>query len=231
MGAALAVGMLVSVLVRPQPMLAAAQTCYSSCQSVTTLSLSNTRGTYGHLQVIRFTVKVRAATAGDGTPTGSATVASGSKVLCTVHLSNGTGVCSPTASALGPHGRYALVAHYAGNTVFRASSSSIEPLTVVANSATTLTLSTSTVKYGHENVVRFTIKVTGPRGTPTGNAMVIVAARGRILCSHRLSSGKGTCSPASKALPVGKWAIFAHYNGDGSFNPSSSSHKTLTVRR
>jgi hypothetical protein len=231
MGAALAVGLLVSFLVRPEPKLAAAQTCYSSCQSVATLKLSNTKGTYGHLQVLRFTVKVSAATAGDGTPTGSAVVVAGTKVLCSVHLSSGMGSCSPAATALGPHGKFALVAHYAGDTTFRASSSSLQVLTVMSNSVTSLTLSRSTVTYGRENVVRFTVKVTGPGGVPTGNAMVLVTAGGRILCSSRLSSGKGTCSPAATALAPGSHMIKAHYNGNAAFNPSNSSQKTLTVTR
>jgi hypothetical protein len=231
MGAALAVGLLVSFLVRPEPKLAAAQTCYSSCQSVTTLSLSNTKGTYGHLQVLRFTVRVSAASAGGGTPTGSATVVAGTKILCSVHLSSGMGSCSPAATALGPHGRFALVAHYAGDMTFSPSSSSLQTLTVVSNSTTSLSLSRSSVTYGRENVLRFTVKVTGPGGVPTGNELVIVTVGGKILCSSPLSSGKGACSPAATALAPGTHLIMAHYNGNAVFNPSNSSSKTLTVKR
>jgi len=231
MGAALAVGLLVSFLVRPEPQLAAAQTCYSSCQSVATLKLSNTKGTYGHLQVLKFSVKVSAASAGTGTPTGSVVVVSGTKILCSVHLSSGMGSCSPAATAMGPHGMFALVAQYAGDTTFSPSSSTLQTLTVVSNSVTSLTLSTSTVTYGHENVLKFTIKVTGPGGVPTGNAMVMVTAGGKILCSSRLSGGKGSCSPAATALAPGSHMLMAHYNGNTVFNPSNSSQKTLTVRR
>jgi Bacterial Ig-like domain (group 3) len=231
MGAALAVGLLVSFLMRPEPKLAAAQTCYSSCQSVTTLSLSNSRATYGHEHTLVFSVTVSAASAGSGMPTGSVVVVSGTRILCSVHLSSGMGHCSPAATALGPHGTFVLVAQYAGDTTFSPSSSTLKTLTIVSNSVTSLTLSTSTVTYGHENVLRFTVKVTGSAGVPTGNAIVMVTTGGKLVCATRLSGGKGTCSPTATALAVGSHLIMAHYNGNTVFNPSNSGTKTLTVKR
>jgi len=180
---------------------------------------------------VRFNVTVSPAGTGTGTPTGSVLVMAGTKTLCSIHLSGGKGSCSPAASALGPHGRFAIGAHYAGDTMFRASSSTLKVLTVVSNSSTSLSLSTSTVKYGRENAVKFTFTVTGPRGVPTGNAMVGLLSNGKILCSHSLSHGKGSCSPSARALSPGTHPIVAHYNGNAAFNPSTSSKKMLTVKR
>src|SRR5690348_14813710 len=113
-GAALAVGLLVSAIVRPQPRLAASEDCYGLCPSVTTLSLSRSTVIYGNEQVEKFSVKVSAGARGAGVPTGYVEVETGTKMLCSIHLDRGKGNCSPTAKALA-RGSYTIVAHYNGD--------------------------------------------------------------------------------------------------------------------
>jgi hypothetical protein len=69
-GAALAVGLLVSAFVGPEAQLTASEDCYGLCPSVTALSLSSSTVTYGNEQVEKFTVRVTAGAPGTGVPTG-----------------------------------------------------------------------------------------------------------------------------------------------------------------
>jgi Bacterial Ig-like domain (group 3) len=130
LGAALAVGLLVSAFVRPEPTLVASEDCYGPCASVTVLSLSSSTVTYDNEQVERFSVKVTAGARGAGVPTEYVVVESGTKILCVIHLYRGTGSCSPAASELA-QGSYKIVAHYDGDENFMPSTSSPRTLTVL----------------------------------------------------------------------------------------------------
>jgi Bacterial Ig-like domain (group 3) len=129
-GAALAVGLLLSAFVRPEPRLTGSEDCYGLCPSVTALSLSSSTVTYGNEQVEKFNVRVSTGASGTGVPTGYVVVESGTKILCGIHLYRGKGSCSPTAEALA-RGSYKIVAHYSGDLNFKPSRSSKETLTVL----------------------------------------------------------------------------------------------------
>ena len=236
MGAAFAVGLLVSVLVRPESRLAASEDCYGVCPSMTALSLSHSTLTYGSEQVQRFSATVSAGPSTSGVPTGYVVVESGTTILCTIRLSGGTGSCSPAATALGA-GKYIIVANYTGDKSFDSSMSSGKSLTVMSSSRTAVTLSRSTVTYGREQLLRFGITVRAGAGAPgsgppKGTGTVVVTAGGRTLCRVLLSPiGTGSCFPASTALRPGSYTIVAKYSGSRTFNPSTSSGKALTVRR
>jgi Bacterial Ig-like domain (group 3) len=236
-GAALAVGLLMSAFMRPEARLTASEDCYGLCPSVTALSLSSSSVTYGNEQVEKFSVQVSAGGPGTGVPTGYVVVESGTKILCSVHLNRGKGSCSPAAKAL-VRGSYTIVAHYSGDKNFKPSTSSRETLAVLRHSflrnpsVTALSLSSSRVSYGNERVEKFSVKVSAGAlggGVPTG--YVEVASGIRTLCSIHLDRGKGSCSPAAKALARGSYTIVANYGGDKNFKPSASSQKTLTVLR
>lgn len=232
--AALAVGLVTSILVQPSPTLAADGTCYGACPSTTSLSLSRTSVTYGQEQAVRFRVQVHA----DGVPTGLVVVKSRARLLCWVRLHHGTGNCSPGPKALRP-GSYRVVAYYGGDANFERSLSGYRKLTVAKRltfrshpTTTHLRLSRARVIYGREHAVRFSVRVrAGARsiGVPTG--LVVVRSGGRVLCRIHLHRGAGTCSPRAKALGPGRHRIVAHYRGDRKFRPSTSSAKTLLVRR
>jgi Bacterial Ig-like domain (group 3) len=129
LGAALAASLLVSVLVRPEPRLAASEDCYGLCPSVTVLSLSSSTVTYGKERVEKFSVKVSAGAPGTGVPTGWVVVESRSEFLCVVRLYRGKGSCSPADWALWP-GSYKIAAYYSGDANFKPSSSGKQTLTV-----------------------------------------------------------------------------------------------------
>jgi hypothetical protein len=242
LGAVLAVGLLVSALVRPEPKLAASEDCYGLCASVTVLSLSSSTIIYGYEQVERFSARVTAAAPGTGAPTGYVVVESGTKILCSIRLYRGTGSCSPAARALA-RGSYKIVAHYGGNMNFKPSTSNQRTLTVLRYSSprnpfVTLSLSRSTVTYGNEQVERFSVKVTGgapvtsvPTGFvigPTGS--VVVESGTKTLCViYYLYRGTGSCSATAKALAPGSYEVIAHYAGALNSKPSTSSWRTLNV--
>jgi hypothetical protein len=234
-GAALAVSLLVSVFVRPEPRLAASEDCYGLCPSVTALSLSSSAVSYGNEQVEKFSVKVSAGVPGTGVPTGYVLVESGTKILCSIHLYRGKGSCSSAAKALAP-GSYKVVAHYDGDLNFNPSTSSRKTLTVLRHSflsnpfVTALSLSSPVVTYGNEQVEKFSVQVSaGALGTGVPTGYVGVESGTKVLCSIHLYRGAGSCSLAARTLRPGWYAVVAFYAGDLNFKPSTSSRKTLLV--
>jgi hypothetical protein len=249
-GAALAAGLLVSLLVRPEPRLVSSENCYGLCPSVTTLWLSSSTIIYGNEQYEKFSVKVTGGAPGTGVPTGSMVVESGSKILCSIQLYRGTGSCSPVARSL-TRGSYLIVAHYSGDKNFMPSTSSPKSLTVLRHSSrrnpslTSLSLSSSPqnwdvfqqafssrVAYNNEPAEKFSVMVIAGSpwaGGPTGS--VVMESGTKILCSIDLHRGTGSCLLAPKELAPGSYRVVANYSGDNNFKPSMSSPATLTVLR
>jgi len=163
-----------------------------------------------------------------GTPSGKVKITAGEETLCTVQLSGGTGTCSPASGTVLGAGRATLVASYPGDPGFRGSTAGA-PLTVQrASSRAALTLSATSVRYGHEMSVRLTVAV-APRysGTPAGN--VVITAGKVTLCTVRLASATHTCRlPSERVLNPGRHALVASYSGSIDFAPSSVT-RTLTV--
>ncbi len=128
--AALTAGVLTSAFVRPEAKLAAAETCYGPCNSVTLLSLSRTEVFYGDEHDETFTVFVLAGFRSADPPTGTVAVKAQTTTLCTATLHHGIGTCSPAARAL-PAGFYRVAAVYGGNSSFGGSTSARHDLTVL----------------------------------------------------------------------------------------------------
>ncbi|MHB1777924.1 MAG: Ig-like domain repeat protein, partial [Acidimicrobiales bacterium] len=164
-------------------------------------------------------------------PSGRVTVSDGTQV-CRASLTTGsagsaTGRCALVESA---PGSYSLTASYPGDAAYQASATpAATPVTVAkARTTTTLTLSTGSVVYGHEQSEVFTVTVRPAfAGTPTGS--VVVKSGTKRLCTVTLSGGSGTCSPFAKALPAGADPVVARYTGSTDFRPSTSASATLTV--
>ena len=228
--AALAVGLLTSYLVRSQTSLAASASCYGLCSSSTSISLSKAQVTYGSEQVEKFSVKVSGAQ-GSGVPAGQVVVETGSGTLCTVHLYHGAGHCFLDTTELRP-GRVYAMAHYDGTASFSPSTSKRVSFYVLRHpSGTMLTLSRTTVTYGHERAEVFSVRVRANAraiGMPTG--WVVVRAGARALCWIHLHRGTGQCRPGARVLGAGHHYIVAHYRGNWEFRPSASTRSLLNVR-
>ena len=108
-----------------------------------------------------------------------------------------------------------VVASYGGNKNFKPSTSNPENLLVLRNrrfggTVTEVRLSRSAVFYGHEQAVKFRVRVSADSpgmGVPTGN--VVVESATKTLCTIRLIRGAGTCSPVARALRPGRYMVVA----------------------
>ena len=212
-----------------------AQTFSVTKDSTTTkVSESPTSVFYGNESAAVFTVTVTTGN-GERVPNGeTVTVKVGSgSVTCTVTLSSGTGTCtlnSNTALALG--GPYTVSASYAGDANLTSSSRTANTgLSVDTATSTGLTLSSSSVTYGHEGAQIFTVHVTAASGTPTGT--VSVTSTAGTLCTITLEGGTGHCSLGATAIAASgtAHAITATYNPSGTFAGSTSSPQSLLVNQ
>jgi hypothetical protein len=200
----------------------------TSTTSITPSTASTVAG-----QPVTEAVQVSGEFTGSGAPAPAGTVTvhgGGQSCQATLTGSNGvaTGSCQITEPAVGS---YALTASYPGDKAFDSSRAPAGRLTVSkAGSHTTLQLSAGSVSYGNEKSL--TIKVTvAPQFTGFPSGKVKVTAGQTTLCTVQLSTGTGTCSPASPTiLSAGKATLVASYPGDPGFN-SSSGDATLTVQR
>jgi hypothetical protein len=194
----------------------------------TSLSLATSKLTYGHEQSAKLSVTV--APEAGGIPTGQVTVKAGSVSLCTITLSSGTGSCTPAATKLRP-GTYQLTASYGGDTVYHGSTSAQHTLTVMAEPTSTgLSMSTGTVKFGHEQSEDLTVTVKPAfGGTVAGKVTIKTGSTG--LCTITLAKGKGSCTLSASTLRPGTYILTATYTATSLYAASTSPQKTLTVRR
>jgi hypothetical protein len=93
---------------------------------------------------------------------------------------------------------------------------------------TALALSSKAVTYGGSQTA--TISVASGTGTPTGNVSILpssTAVDADISSPGTLSNGSATISLA--LLPVGSYAVTAHYAGDTNYQASNSAAQNITV--
>jgi hypothetical protein len=196
--------------------------------SMTVLTLSATKVTYGDEQVEQLSVTVSPQSSGS-MPTGTVTVNESTMTLCTIELSSGKGSCKLSAKKLNA-GTYKVLATYGGSTNFYGSASAKRTFMIAtAISKATLQLSAPKVTYGDEQVEHLSVAVSPqyPGTTPTGT--VTVKASTGTLCVIKLSSGEGSCRLTPKKLKVRTYQIFATYGGSTNFKDSTSARGTLTV--
>jgi uncharacterized lipoprotein NlpE involved in copper resistance len=129
-------------------------------------------------------------------------------------------------------GTWWLSAVYHGDGAFTSASSASQVLTVTrATSSTRLTLSRTTVSYGHENSETLSVADSSgiPGWLPAGR--VTIKAGKTTLCAITLSvsTGKGSCRLSSTRLRAGAYQLVAFYSGDAFFTPSSSAPETLRI--
>jgi hypothetical protein len=199
----------------------------SRAGSSTSIGLSTSRVTIGDEQAERVSVDVRS---GSGvTPSGSVTVRAGGATVCVVGLSGGRASCTLSSTRLGA-GSYRLGASYGGSADFSPSGSGTDRLNVAkATTGTGLSLSTAKVDEGSEQAEHISVSVSGEFGLSVGGT-VRVTASGATVCVIGLSGGRGSCSLSPSQLAVGTYHVVASFQGSGSFDPSSSAARTLTVK-
>jgi hypothetical protein len=182
-------------------------------------------------QPVRMQVKVASARAGRGaaTPGGGVIVTAG-RQSCRAALSGSAGVAAGSCTLAEPKpGRYTVSASYAAQGSFAGSVSGGSVLAVGrARSAARLRLSRSSVRRGHEQQERLTVRVTPQYAGTPGGAADVLAGRS-VLCVVRLRAGGGSCVLARDRLRAGKYTLRARYLGSSIFLGSYSRTARLTV--
>ena len=129
---------------------------------------------------------------------------------------------------------YTVTASYPGDANFLPTSTTV-PLSIFpATSSVVLAVSPASTSSGNEGSVAISATVTsGTTGSPTGS--VTVQDGGDAVCTIALrpataNTASGSC-PALGAtqLPPGRYALTANYPGDGNFQSSVSSARSLAV--
>ncbi|MGA5821110.1 Ig-like domain repeat protein [Kitasatospora sp. NPDC094028] len=172
------------------------------------------------------TVSVTATvTSVDGTPTGTVSFFDGTTLLGTATL-DPTGAATFTTSALSV-GSHPLTAVYSGDASFNGSSSPVDTQTVnPADTTTVLTSAPDPSAFGQPKVLTATVTAVAPgAGTPTGTVSFFDGPT--LLGTATLVGGVATFT--TSALSAGTHLLTAVYNGDVSFNGSTSPVDTQTV--
>ncbi len=99
------------------------------------------------------------------------------------------------------------------------------------STTTKVSMSPTTVTYGHESASVFTATVTGRSNLTVPNNEHVTVHVGSVGCTVVLKTGKGTCKIANAALPAGSYSVSAIYSGDAKLEGSNgSSSSKLTVK-
>ena len=159
--------------------------------------------------------------------------ATGTIDLCGGQLPAQTSCAIPSGAL--PLGTYNLIAIYNGTENFSPSASGLESLTVIAQqpTITSLSLSPSTVVFGHEDSGLLIVSATGDTGNPAqGTATVLLngAPLSPQCTSIPLFNGSNVCSLTASQLQPGPYSLTARFDGSRDFAISTSSPpQTLTV--
>ena len=167
-------------------------------------------------QAVSFIATVSAVPSGAGTPTGMVTFQDGATVIGQVPL-NSSGVASITKSNLSP-GSHSIVATYASDTQFAASSGNVAHV-VQNGTATTVNSSLNPSTAGQSVMFTATVAPTNAApGTPTGS--VTLKDGPTVLASVPLDA-TGHASFSTSALSVGSHTITADFIGTNGWLNSS----------
>ncbi|MGO9878544.1 MAG: Ig-like domain repeat protein [Acidimicrobiales bacterium] len=148
--------------------------------------------------------------------------------------SSSDGACSISGSTVSfsAVGTCVIDANQGGNSQYAAAPQVTQSFPVSHFSTTTkVSMSPTTVTYGHESASVFTATVTGRSNLTVPNNEHVTVHVGSVGCTVVLKTGKGTCKIANAALPAGSYSVSAIYSGDAKLEGSNgSSSSKLTVK-
>ena len=203
----------------------------ASAPTSTTVTLSKAKTVYGGETAESVTVGVTVPSAGSSFVAGNVTVMAGATTLCTPTLEQGSATCQLTRAQLAA-GTHSIVADYAGSSSLLSSASKPSTLFVEqAVSKSAFSLSHSSVLFGAEKSVKFTVQVTAPSWMPAAGGTVDLMSGTKKLCVVKLVRGKGSCSLTASELSVGSYSISAVYQGSTDLSGSTSSKRTLNINK
>jgi uncharacterized repeat protein (TIGR03803 family) len=168
---------------------------------------------------------------GSGTPTGTVTVfCCGGDNLFTMSL-NSKGIASQTVSSNGePLGTYGLYGVYNGDADDTKSTSNTVNVSLKASTATTLSVSPTTITEPGTATITVTVTQTSDgKGTP-GGTIDILADGSPVISNYTLSGGKATINASTKGFPTGTYQVTAKYNGTALLATSTSTPESVTLK-
>jgi hypothetical protein len=191
----------------------------------TTTALASSRNPSVLGQEVTLTATV---TSGSGTPTGTVSFKDGATTLGSMTL-NGAGQAAFTTTTLSV-GTHSLVASYFGDPGHNASNSPAvsQVVNAASGAATTTALASSPNPSTSEQSVAFTATVTSATsGTPTGNVSFV---SGTTFVGSAVLNASAKAVLNISTLTPGSHSVRATYNGDSTFNPSTSAALSQTVK-
>jgi hypothetical protein len=192
---------------------------------------------------VNFNITVAPQT-GLGTPTGDVSLIAQVGIdalpmpVTATTLANGS---SAGTTNLLPGGTYTVIAHYEGDGIFLPSNSSSVQVTVTPESSSTVisafqgSLHSPTPfvsgPYGSPFAVSATVSGQSGNGIPTGNIAFTIDGKpvSTTFFPSLGSGGQAVLPSGSFSPPPGQHSISAQYNGDPSFNSSTSNAVSFTI--
>jgi sugar lactone lactonase YvrE len=191
--------------------------------TVTAVSSTSNPANAGASVQLNANVAIVAGATADGAITGKVTFSNGATTLGTVVV-DANGNASLTLNNL-PVGADGIVASYAGNTDYAASTSASFTQTINQTSTTTVVSSNNQSAYSGKSVT-FSATVTTATGTATG--AVTFYANGKSIGTGALNAG-GVATLTVTTLPTGPLQITAVYAGDSNYTTSTSAPYPETI--
>ena len=100
--------------------------------------------------------------------------------------------------------------------------------------ATTTTFSLLPLRnfaHGTDKTATVRVSPASGSGTPTGDVSLIATATGSLGAPQVLTLSGGSATKTINTLPGGTYSVYAHYAGDGTFEPSDSLPVTVVVSK
>ncbi len=184
----------------------------------TTMHLTTSANPAAVGDTVTFTATV---TPSSGTATGSVAFSSDGVALATIPLRNNVARYSTSALAVGSH---IIVADYAANGDFAASSDSLTQ--VITGIASTVTLAAApNPAYAGQQVTLIADAISAG-GTPTGN---VDFYDGATLLGSAALNATGAASLPARFSTIGAHTLTAQYNGDNRFSSETSAPYTENI--
>jgi hypothetical protein len=208
-----------------------ASSAYPVAKAPTSLCVTSSVNPSAFGQPVTFSGMVSVLAPGSGMPSGKLTFYDGTNVLGTSSLTNGQANLASAGLWVTTH---SITAVYNGDTNYQAGScgspllQTVAPSLVPINTTSTISSSQNPTIFGQ--AVTFTATVNpslAGAGTPSGTVTFLDGAT--ILGSRTLNSGIAVITGSS--LAIGSHSITAFYNGDSSFNTSTSPVLAQSVRQ
>ena len=210
--------------------------------TTTTVTMGPSSIALGQETTPTFTPTLTATPTTAGTPTGTVTLSATNTAtavtttLCTVPaaLANGSHACSMATAALLTTGTYAITATYPGDANFTASlGTAASPFTVTPASASALTLtlipSGTSVAYGNESAVTYSVSLGSATPIPTGT--VVIKTGTTTLCTVTVTNAVGTCAISTPTVLAVSAVnpVVATYTGDSNYAGTVSSTASVNL--